>query len=137
VLLAFGSRFYFDKKVNDLTEEVTQKQVQIETFADTEKQMRRILAKQAPIDSYLVNNITFSQRYDELTKIIPSGVRLEKLTIDINGMGMTGDSTSELGFAQLLRSLKRMDGVANLSMKETSFDQTSGSVKFNIQATFK
>lgn len=137
VLLAFGSRFYFDKKVNDLTEEVGQKQVQIETFAETEKLMRKILAKQAPVDNYQTENITFSQKYDGLTRLIPSGVHLEKLSLDINGMGMVGESVSELGFAQLLRSLKRMEGVANLSMKDTSYDQSSGAVKFNIQATFK
>lgn len=137
VLLAFGSRFYFDKKVNDLSETILQKQVQIQAFAETEKTMRRIIAKQAPVDNYLIKNITFSQRYDSLAKLIPSGVSLEKLTIDKNGMGMVGESTSELGFAQLLRSVKKMTGIANLSMKDTSFDQTSGSVKFNIQATFK
>jgi len=137
VLLAFGSRFYFDKRVNDLTEEVEQKQVQIETFAETEKQMRKILAKQSPVNTYLSENLTFGQKYDNLSKTIPRGVHLEKLTINDTGMGMVGESESELGFAQLLRSLKRMEGVANLSMKDTTFEQTSGSVKFNIQATFK
>lgn len=137
VLLAFGSRFYFDKKINDLSEEVDQKQVQIESFAETEKQMRKILAKQAPVSNYLAENISFGGRYDSLSKLIPSGVHLEKLTIDDSGVGMAGESVSELGFAQLLRSLKKMEGIANLSMKDTNFDQTSGAVKFNIQATFK
>ncbi len=137
VLLAFGSRFYFDKKINDLSEVVDQKQVQIETFAETEKLMRKILAKQTPISDYLSENITFGQKYDGLTKLVPSGVHFEKLSIDGNGIGMVGESTSELGFAQLLKSLKKMEGVSHLSMKETSFDQTSGAVKFNIQATFK
>ncbi len=137
VLLAFGSRFYFDKKINDLMEEVGQKRVQIESFGETETEMRRILAKQAPISTYQAENITFSQRYDDLTKIIPRGVHLEKLTIDGNGMAMIGASESELGFAQLLRSLKRVEGVSSLAMKDTSFDQISGSVNFNIQASFK
>lgn len=137
VLLAFASRFYFDKKINDLSEEVDQKQVQIETFAETEKLMRKVLAKQTPINNYLTENITFGQKYDNLARIIPNGVRLEKLTIDGSGMVMVGESTTELGFAQLLKSLKKMDGVAGLTMKDTSFDQTSGAVKFNIQASFK
>lgn len=137
VLLAFGSRFYFDKKVNDLTEEVTQKQVQIESFAETERLMRKILAKQSPVDIYLVDNITFKQKYDSVVKIIPSGVNLNKLIIDGNGVEMAGESLSELGFAQLLGGLKKMPGVANLSMKDTGFDQITGSVKFNIQTTFK
>ncbi len=137
VLLAFGSRFYFDKKINDITEELDQKQVQIESFAETETLIRKVLAKQAPINNYLTENITFGQRYDRLSKIIPSGVKLQKLTIDAKGMSLVGESLSELGFAQLLRNLKKMEDVANLSMKDTSFDQNTGSVSFNIQAIFK
>lgn len=137
VLLAFGSRFYFDKKISDLSETVEQKQIQIETFAETEKLMRKILAKQTPINNYLSENITFGQKYDALTRLVPSGVHFEKLSIDGSGIGMVGESTSELGFAQLLKNLKKMEGVSHLSMKETSFDQTSGAVKFNVQATFK
>lgn len=137
VLLAFGSRFYFDKKINDLMEEVGQKQVQIESFGETETEMRRILAKQAPISNYQAENITFSARYDALAKIIPGGVHLEKLTVDGNGMELSGASESELGFAQLIRSLKRMEGVAGLTMKDTNFDQSTGTVNFKIQTTFK
>jgi len=137
VLLAFGSRFYFDKKVNDLTEEVSQKQVQIEAFAETENTMRKILAKQVPIDNYLAKNIAFGKKYDGLARLIPLGVHLTALTIDEKGMVMNGESVSELGFAQLLKRLKKMEGVTNLSMNDTSFDQTLGSVKFNIQASYR
>ncbi|KKT40026.1 hypothetical protein A3K29_01410 [Candidatus Collierbacteria bacterium RIFOXYB2_FULL_46_14] len=137
VLLAFGSRFYFDKKVNDLKEEVDQKQAQIQAFSDTERIMRTILAKQAPVNGYLTKNLEFNERYDELSRVMPAGVRLDKLIIDKNGMALVGESDSELGFAQLLQGLKKFRGVARLSMKETSFDQTTGTVKFNIQTTFQ
>jgi len=137
VLLAFGSRFYFDKKVNDLKEEVDQKQAQIQAFADTERIIRTILAKQTPVNGYLMGNLAFNERYGELSRIMPAGVRLEKLTVDKTGMTLVGESDSELGFAQLLRSLKKFRGATRLSMKETSFDQTTGTVKFNIQTTFQ
>jgi len=137
VLLAFGSRFYFDKKVNDLKEEVDQKQVQIQAYAETEATIRTILAKQEPISKYMSGNLTFGERYDELSRIMPSGVRLEKLTLDSSGMNLVGESASELGFAQLLQNLKKIKNIVRLSMKETNFDQTTGVVKFNIQTSFK
>ncbi len=137
VLLAFGSRFYFDKKVNDLKEEVDQKQVQIQAFADTEKAIRTVLAKQTPITGYMAGNLSFVKRYDELGSIMPSGVRLEELTLNSTGMTLDGSSDTELGFAQLIQRLKKIEGVTRLSMKETSFDQSTGTVKFSIQTTFK
>ncbi len=137
VLLAFGSRFYFDKKVNDLNDEIDQKQIQIQAFAETEATIRYYLAKQAPVNNYLTKNLSFGQRYDELGGLMPPGVKLDKLAIDSAGMVLTGESETELGFAQLLRNLKKIDGISRLSMKETNFDQTSGTVKFNIQTTLK
>jgi Tfp pilus assembly protein PilN len=137
VLLAFGSRFYFDKKLNDLTEVLDQKQAQINAFTETEIKIRTVLAKQTPIDGYLTNNLKFSDKYSSLSRIIPAGVSLEKLTVDGSGMNMIGEAISELGFAQFLNNLKNIPGVSRLSMKETSFDQASGAVKFNIQTTYK
>lgn len=137
VLLAFGSRFYFDKKLNDLTEVLDQKQAQINAFSETEAQIRKILAKQTPIDLYMKTNLQFANKFTELSGSMPSGVSLEKLSLDATGMNMIGQASSELGFAQFLSGLKKMKGVAKLSMKDTNFDQTSGSVKFNIHTTFK
>lgn len=137
VLLAFGSRFYFDKKVNDLTEEIDQKQAQIEAFAETESLIRRILAKQKPVENYLSSNLGFSDRYNELSRLMPNGVKLEKLTLDSSGLSIVGEANTELGFAQLLQNLKKLEGLKKLSMKETNFDQTTGSVKFTIQTSFQ
>lgn len=137
VLLAFGSRFYFDKRLNDLTEVLDQKQAQIAAFSETESRARTLLAKQAPIDTYMKNNLKFSDKFSTLSRIMPSGVTLEKLTIDSTGMNLFGESVSELEFALFLNKLKKMDGIIRLGMKEATFDQTTGSVKFNIQTTFK
>lgn len=137
VLLAFGSRFYFDKKINDLTELSDQKQAQIVAFADTEETIRTVISKQNQVESYLSNNIKFSERYTTLTRLVPAGVKLDTLAIDSKNITMQGEANSELGFAQFLGRLKRIDGVTKIDLKNTNFDQQSGSVKFSIQTVFK
>lgn len=137
VLLAFGSRFYFDKKLNDLTEVLDQKQAQINAFSEIEAQIRTLLSKQSPVETYLKSNLNFSGKYANLGKIIPPGVKLDKLLIDSFGLNMEGEASSELSFAQFLNRLKKMDRIAMIGMKETTFDQVTGTVKFNIQTTFK
>lgn len=136
VLLAFGSRFYFDKKLNDLTETIDQKLAQIEAYADVESEMRVILAKQSPILEFSKNSIHFLSRYNELSGAIPATVKLEKISIDQNTMKITGKSETELAFANLLRRLKTLKGISYMNIKDTSFDQTSKSVMFTIQANF-
>lgn len=137
VLLAFGSRFYFDKKLNDISEIIDQKQAQIEAYSDTEKEMRKILSKQAIIKTYQEKNILFSEKYGMLVKLLPRGVSLEKLSIDSIGISLTGKADSELGFAQFLRNLKSSKEIAFINIKDTTFDQNFSSVIFTIQMSFK
>lgn len=136
VLLAFGSRFYFDKKLNDLTETIDQKLAQIETYAEVESEMRVILAKQTPIQDYTKKNIGFLNRYNELSTAIPATVKLEKIYFDQNTIKISGKSETELAFANLLKKLKTLKGISYMNIKDTSFDQTSKSVTFTIQANF-
>lgn len=137
VLLAFGSRFYFDKKLNDVSEEIDQKQAQIEAYADTESEMRRVLSKQTLVKNYLDNNLKIAGKFEMLNKVIPVGVSIEKLSIDDAGINLSGESSSELAFAQMLRNFKRRNDVAYLNIKDTVFEQSSASVKFSIQMSFK
>ena len=137
VLLAFGSRFYFDKKLNDLTETIDQKISQIENYGEVENQMRILLTKQLPINEYLTKSIMFSKKYDGLTKAVPVGVKLEKVFFDQNTMRITGKSDSELGFAQLLRRLKSMESLTYMNIRDVYFDQNTKVVMFTIQANFK
>lgn len=137
VLLAFGSRFYFDKKLDDLNELLVQKQVQIAAYSQVETDFRKVLAKQEPIEAYEKGGLGFSEKINGLTTILPAGTVLENLSLSDKNLTMSGMAQSEYGFAQFLTGIKKMSGVASVSLKETSFDQTLGGVKFNIQVTFK
>jgi len=137
VLLAFGSRFYFDKKLDDLNETIIQKQAQIQAYGEVESSIRKILAKQQPVEAYMSSGLNFGTKIDNLTKVVPSGTTVDSLNLTKNGMTVIGKAQSEYGFAQLISGLKRLEGVTNISMRDTIFDQTSGGVKFNVQLTFK
>ena len=137
VLLAFASRFYFDKKLDDLGEVLVQKEAQIAAYADVETEMRKVLAKQSPIEASERGGLGFALKIDELTQVLPTGVALDSLSLGSNGFNITGNAQSEYGFAQFVSGIKRIPGVASISMKETSFDQTTGGLKFGILIIFK
>ena len=137
VLLAFASRFYFDKKLDDLNEVIIQKQAQIAAYAQVETDIRKVLAKQQPVDSFQTNGLHFQERIDSLSNALPIGANLETMEMTKNGIELTGKATSEYGFALFLNNVKKLKGVTNVSLNETSFDQVSGGVKFSIHITFK
>ena len=136
VLLAFASRFYFDKKLSDLGEVIIQKEAQIEAYGDIEAEMRKILAKQVPIETSQ-KGLDFSSRIDNLTRVLPIGTVVDSVTLDNNGLMISGKAQSEYGFAQFISGIKKMPGVAKINLKETGFDQTTGGVKFGIQINYK
>ena len=137
VLLAFASRFYFDKKLDDLGEVLTQKEVQIAAYADVEVEMRKVLAKQQSVETTQKEGLGFASKIDSLTQIMPTGTVLDSLSLDKSGLAITGKAQSEYGFAQFIGGVKKMSGVTMISLGETSFDQTTGGVKFSIQISFK
>jgi Tfp pilus assembly protein PilN len=137
VLLAFASRFYFDKKLSDLGEVLVQKQVQIAAYADVETEMRKVLAKQTPVETVQKTGLGFAGKIDSLSRVMPAGTVLENLTLDTNGLSVVGKAQSEYGFAQFIAGLKKMPNVKMVNMKDTSFDQTTGGVKFSILISFK
>jgi Tfp pilus assembly protein PilN len=137
VLLAFGSRFYFDKKLDDLNTEITQKQAQITAYAQVETETRKILAKQQPIKDTLSGGLGFKSKIDGLTQILPAGTVLNTFTLNSNSLEISGKAQSEYGFAQFLNGIKTMQKVASVNLESTSFDQISGGVKFAILINFK
>lgn len=137
VLLSFGSRFYFDKKINDLSEVIDQKIAQIQSFSEIESQMRTVLAKQKPIAAFIERNINFKEKYDSLAKAVPAGVVMEKIYIDQNTLRLSGKAETELSFARFLGNMKAMESLSYLNIRDTNFEQNTKAVTFTIQATYK
>jgi Tfp pilus assembly protein PilN len=137
VLLAFASRFYFDKKLSDLGDVLVQKEAQIAAYADVETSMRKILAKEAPIETAQKDSLGFANKFDGLTRIMPVGTTLDSLSLSGAGLAILGRAQSEYGFAQLIAGIKKMPNVKTINMKDTSFDQTTAGVKFNMVINFK
>lgn len=137
VLLAFASRFYFDRKLSDLGDVLIQKEAQITAYSAVETKMRKVLAKQQPVETFQKEGLGFAAKVDRLTQITPTGTVLDSLSLDKNGLSIVGKALSEYGFAQFISGIKKMPGVAMISLGDTSFDQTTGGVKFSIQINFK
>lgn len=137
VLLAFGSRFYFDKAVNDQLEEIDGKLATIEGYQEIETQMKGVLAKQKPISNFLGNNLGVQDKFYDLSQVVQSGVNFENLTLQGKEMNLTGLAISERAFAIMIARLKANERIQKVALGETTFDQKDGSLKFNLNVTYK
>ena len=57
VILAFVSRFWYDKQLNDLNDQITQKQAVVRSFTEVENKMRDVLAREEIVGKFLKENL--------------------------------------------------------------------------------
>lgn len=135
VILAFGSRFYFDKKLNDLTEEISQKQAIVESYVDIEAKIRDILDRQAIVDKYLSTNLSIGGLVDQLKKVTPPDISYSEISISDRVVTLSGTSGSEGGLANLLVGINNLPEVGGVSVGSIDFDQRQGTIAFKVSIT--
>lgn len=137
VILAFGSRFWFDKQLNDLGEVVEQKRMVVRSFAEIETQMRDVLAKEAPVVNYLENNLGLESIVEDLIQATPSDVIYELISVTRESVSLKGKTQTESGFAGLLANLNKLEIVSGINIGETKFSQRDGLIEFQVTVKLK
>jgi len=137
VILAFGSRFWFDKTLNDLVEVIDQKQALVRSYREVENQMREVLAREAPVAIYLEKNLEIDKVMADLIKATPVDIVYEQMSIAKTGLAVKGKAQSEMSLAGLIANLSQIERVKELAIGETKFSQRDGRVEFELTASFK
>ena len=137
VILAFGSRFYYDKKLNDLMETIDQKQAVVESYAEIESKMRDVLERQRVVTLYLDSNIDLPQTFSALQKITPADVSYAQVSLNEGGINLVGTAGSETGFNKILAGIRTIRGIKEITVGSVDFDQRLGLINFKMRGTIK
>lgn len=135
VILAFGSRFYYDKKLNDLIEVIDQKQAVVESYAEIENRMRDILARQKTVTNFSTANLAINDRFGQIRRITPPDVTYSEISIDEKGFNLVGTAGSEGGLANLLVGVNNVPNLSGVSIGGVEYDQRKGIINFKILVT--
>lgn len=136
VILAFASRFWFDKKLNDLRESNDSKQTTIQSYVETENQMRKILVRQVAVENFLDEGLEISKGLDKLKLSLPNGTVLSQVNFVPGGLGIAGIAGSEQALAWTINAMKSHQDVTVVEIKKIEFDQKRGGVVFEIISQF-
>ncbi len=134
VILAFLSRFKLDRDLNDLNEVIEQKTLVVESYADTETQMRLLQTKAGVVGMMNREGVGVGKRWLELVELTPIDTRYKNIELGKNQVVLKGIAGSEAGFSQLLRSLSELNDIQSLESDEIEFDPEEGGVVFTITA---
>lgn len=132
VILAFGSRFYFDKKLNDLIEVIGQKQAVVESYVEIEGKIRDLLSRQAIVDKYLKTGLRIGSIINQIKGTTPQDVSFTEVSVDDKGFSMTGTAGSEGGLANLLIGVNSIKDVTSVNVGSIDFDQREGLINFKV-----
>lgn len=135
VILAFGSRFYFDRRLNDLIETISQRQAVVDSYAEIEKRIRDVLAKQAIVAKYSQENLGINNVITQIKRVTPQDVSFDEIAIDSKGFSLTGSAGSEGGLASLLLGVNSIPNISGVNVGGIDFDQRQGTINFRINVT--
>lgn len=135
VILAFGSRFYFDRRSNDLIEIIDQRQAVVDSYAEIEKRVRSVLAKQAIVEKYTKENLAINNVIGQIRRVTPQDVSFDEIAVDNKGFSLTGSARSEGGLANLLLGINSLPNISGVNVGGINFDQRQGIIEFRINVS--
>ncbi len=137
VILAFLSRFKLDRDLNDLNEVINQKVEVVESYAETEKQMRSLQKRALVAVDVKSSTIGFGEWWRRLSSITPSDTTFDSVDINTEQVTLKGLSSSGTSFTQLVEGIKKTEKVGEIDINKIAFDQSQGGVSFELTARLK
>jgi len=109
VMIAFLSRFWFDAKNSDLSDEIKQKEAQILASSSFEKDFRNTQKKLKIFSDATSNEGKISTYLNAIPKAMPNDVFLVSSSIDKDGATINGLALSEQSVAQFMVNLESLE----------------------------
>lgn len=137
VIGAFLSRFYFDRVLTDLNDEIKQKKAVIQSFSEVEAQVKSAHARIETVQKYLDQQLLISQRIAYLSQALPPDVSFKQLSFDQNEAQITGIALSKQGAANFLTTLKASPHFTSLNLGSLTSSPDQAQVEFALNVGFK
>lgn len=131
VIASFGSRFVLDRQVTDLNESIFQKEMIVQSQSEFEKEFRLAQSKIQNV-SQLGQQNNLVEVFAIMQKVVPDGVKLQKLNIrqaNISGEGIAMSNAALNNFISNLQLSSFFSNV-NVSRIESRDEKKAG---FEIQ----
>lgn len=120
VILAFLSRFKFDRDLTNLDEKIKQQQVVVQSLAQFEQKFRFLQTQLSTTEELQKRQVKTDQVLTELASLIPIDVYLSDLDIRERKVSMTATALSEAGLATFLKNLQNSNQFDNLVLSQVS-----------------
>ncbi|PJE70126.1 hypothetical protein COU97_01355 [Candidatus Shapirobacteria bacterium CG10_big_fil_rev_8_21_14_0_10_48_15] len=135
VIMAFLSRFKFDRELTDLHEEIKQKQAVIQSAQSFETEFRFLQKRLEALSALEENRLKTMALLTHLSQILPLDVYLDSLSIDQEAVSLNAQAASEMGLATFISQLKQSTYFKEITLSQVSLNSaTAVGIKFQIKS---
>lgn len=136
VILAFLSRFKLDRDLNDLNEQIMQKQFVLENYEDTEKRMVDAQDRLSLVAQIDTTTVKVKDTINELSDLIPRGITVTSIEFSQTGWNVAAEADSESIYANMVSRLENHDKFENVNVSDIKYDLRNGKLVFSLTAEF-
>lgn len=133
VILAFLSRFKFDREVTDIYESVEQKKAIVASATGLEKDIRNLADRLEKINKVSQDQKPYSSLIAFLSETIPEEVTINNLTITGNTIFLSCQSQTPKGIGSLIYQLKSSPKLTEISLGTVN-RKSDQPIKFTVTA---
>ena len=137
VLMAFFSRFKFDRELTDLHDLVGQKETIVAASSGLEEDVRSLTLRLNEIKNLEGKNVYASQILEILEGSLPPDVILRELSFDQNKLTLEGNALSTSGFSSFLNNLSSSKKFSQVNLEEVSRGRSEIGTKFKLSCYLK
>ncbi len=138
VLIAFGSRFWLDRTLNDLHKSIIQKQAIIKSAKDLEQQSRSIQNRLHEAGNILISNLAAEDILKLLGKITPTDIVFDNMVITKTQVNISASTLSELSLSVFIYNLRNSKIFSDISLDNVEKNKKQqGEISFSLSAKLK
>lgn len=126
VIIAFISRFWFDRQLTDLREQRVQKSAIVDSFRDTQNKFEQTKAMLNLIKNTLAGGAKTMTRLSQIQNLTPPGIEYQSIAISSQSASLAGFAPNTNSFSSLITLLQ--------SDKDQSF-KSVGVKQFGLSKT--
>ncbi len=131
VLGAFFTRFFLDRQIIDLSEEIKTKQTIIQTMTQLETEFRTTQDQLAAITAIKKQQNNYAKTLQSFTQKIPQQVSVQRINLEKNELNIDGRADTGEGFAHFLTMLATSENIQQVALEGARIT-SEGALEFDI-----
>ncbi|MFH1547464.1 MAG: PilN domain-containing protein [bacterium] len=135
VLIALGSRFYFDRKNNDFSESIRAKTLILDSMSETENEIKGAQQALNNVAIMLTKQKTKSDLLSNIEANIPSSIVLQGMSLSDESISITGESFGYTYIETLENNFKQDASWTDVNVTLTS-SGSDRNVSFTMSAKY-